>query len=104
MSCLPQIKGKVRIGYILKSAEVRTLVSSNPCILVYTCTHPSTDTHTSIHPCTTALTHTHTTEHTHAHAHPTYTHFFSLSVFGFISNRPNIKKATKKKKEGTRVR
>ena len=99
---------KIHIGYVLKSAEVRTLVSRrysensshipmqtiahthrNPCILMHTCTHPSTDARTSIHPCTPAQTLTQLSI-------PTPTHTYSYIEFecvwtslnwSFIPNR-----------------
>ena len=80
MSCLPQIKGKIRIGYVLKSAEVRTLVSNrysedssriHPRISIHTCAYLCTPMYTCIHLNTPTQTraHLHIPKHTCAHQH-----------------------------------
>ena len=64
---------KIRIGYLLKSADVLTLVSwrySENSSNTHTCRHPRTFAHYHTHPCTpahTTPTHPHTPNYTHIH-------------------------------------
>ena len=64
---------KIRIGYVLKSADVLNLVSrrySENSSNTHTCRHPRTFAHYHTHPCTpahTTPTHPHTPNYTHIH-------------------------------------
>ena len=67
------VKRKIRIGYILKSADVETLFSrrySENSSHTHTHRHPSTSTHTRAHHCTLKHTHAHQCKPTHTGAHP----------------------------------
>ena len=106
------LKEKIRIGYVLKSAEVRTLVSRR-----YSenssHTHPV---HTHVYMHTPEHFHTYPGPPPHSQAYPctiTHTPHIPTNALNLINhmkfyiNRPNTKKATnreRKKKEGTRVR
>ena len=59
---------KIRIGYVLKSADVRTQVSSRYTENSFQ-THLHTPMHTQLHPHTLAHTPAHTSMHTRAHPH-----------------------------------
>ena len=81
------IMNKIRIGYVLKSADVRTQVSSR-----------YSENSSQTHPCTSAHTQAHPQIPTYTHAQPhTYLNHIKLHV-----NRPNTKKARSKKKEKRR--
>ena len=59
---------KIRIGYVLKSADVRTQVSSRYTENSFQ-THLHTPMHTQLHPHTLAHTPAHTSMHTRTHPH-----------------------------------
>ena len=68
-----QILLKIRIGYVLKSADVGTLFSSRyseNSSHTHTHRHPSTSTHTRAHHCTLKHTHAHQCKPMHTGAHP----------------------------------
>ena len=122
-----KIIGKIRIGYILKSADVGTLFSSrysensshahtrrhshtfthtcaHYCTIVHTYAHPPilrTPTHTHAHPFIPA--HTQTYPHTHAHMRSSSRTHSSSSRWVWTDQsyviRPNTKKADRRKKE-----
>ena len=79
------LKKKIRIGYVLKSADVGTLFSrrnsenlshtpahtcAHPHTPAYTREYPSTPANTRAHPCTLTLTHAHPCIPTHSRAYP----------------------------------
>ena len=88
---------KIRIGYVLKSADVRTQVCSRyseNSSHTYPCrAHPHIPTHNRAHPHTPAHTHTHPCTPPHIPAH-------GLNLINHMKlhvNRPNTKKARKEK-------
>ena len=120
---------KIRIGYVLKSADVRTLFSgrnseNSSNTHAHTSAYPCTPTHTHASPRTPSHTQAHldTPAHTCAPAHTPHipadaqldnSHEITCTNWkqSYV-NRPNTKKAQRnketkkqrKKKEGTRVR
>ena len=91
------LKEKIRIGYVLKSTEVRSLVSRR---------YSENSSHT--HMCIPMQTHAylHTPEHTRTHPHkPRHTPNIPAHALNLMNhmksyiNRPNTKKARRRKKE-----
>ena len=114
------MKSKIRIAYVLKSADVETLFSSRyseNSSHAHTRRHPHTFTHTCAHQCTLVHTYAHpptlrTPAHTHTHSCiPAHTHSSSRThssssrwVWTDQSYviRPNTKKADRKKERRKR--
>ena len=104
------LKPKIRIGYVLKSADVGTLFSSRyseNSSHAHTHRHPHTFTHTCAHTCA----HLCTPAYTHIHAHTGSSSSRWVWTDQSYVIRLNIKKAEeeerkkdRRKKEGTRVR
>ena len=105
---------KIRIGYVLKSADVRTLFSrrnsensltpTHTCALTKTCSNPRTPMHTCAHMHTPihARAYPRTSAHTCTLEHAPHKHTHALNLINHMKlhvNRPNTKKTRKGEEE-----